>query len=148
MQETWVQALGWEDTLEKGKATHFSILAWTIPGTVKSAGSQRVRQDWATFTFTMDCSLPGAYVHGDSPGKNTGVGNLSLLQGNFLTQESNQGLLHCRQILYQLNHSGSLRVLEWVAHPFSSRSSRPRNQTGVSCIAGRFFTNWAIMYEL
>ena len=43
------------------------------------------------------------------PGKpvNTGVGSLSLLQGIFLTQESNQGLLRCRQILYQLNYQGS-----------------------------------------
>ena len=39
---------------------------------------------------------------------------------------------------------GSPRILEWVAFPFSSGSSWPRNQTGVSCIAGRFFTNWAI----
>ena len=34
MQETWVQSLGWEDPLEKGKATHFSILAWRIPWTI------------------------------------------------------------------------------------------------------------------
>ena len=34
MWETWVQSLGWEDPLEKGKATHSSILAWTIPWTV------------------------------------------------------------------------------------------------------------------
>ena len=34
VQETWVQFLGWEDPLEKGKATHFSILAWRIPWTV------------------------------------------------------------------------------------------------------------------
>ena len=42
----------------------------------------------------------------EPPGKptNTGVGNLSLLQGIFLTQESNWGLLHCRWILYQLSH--------------------------------------------
>ena len=39
--------------------------------------------------------------------KNTGVSSLSLLQGYFLTQESNWGLLHCRQILYQLSHWGS-----------------------------------------
>ena len=39
--------------------------------------------------------------------KDTGVGNLSLLQGIFLTQESNQGLLHCTQILYQLSYQGS-----------------------------------------
>ena len=35
------------------------------------------------------------------------------------------------------------RILEWVAYPFSSRSSRPRNWTGVSCTAVRFFTGWA-----
>ena len=40
--------------------------------------------------------------------KNTGVGSLSLLQQIFLTQESNRGLLHCRQILYQLSYQGSL----------------------------------------
>ena len=43
--------------------------------------------------------------------KNTGVGSLALLQQNFPTQESNQGLLHCRWILYQLNYQGSLIYL-------------------------------------
>ena len=42
MQETWVQSLGWEDPLEKGKTTYSSILAWRIPWTVQSMGSQRV----------------------------------------------------------------------------------------------------------
>ena len=51
MQKTWVQSLGWEDPLEKGMATHSSILAWRIPwaekpGGLWSMGSQRVRQDW------------------------------------------------------------------------------------------------------
>ena len=41
MQETWVRSLGWEDPLEKQKATHPSILAWRIPWTVSSMGSQR-----------------------------------------------------------------------------------------------------------
>ena len=41
MRKTWVQSLGWEDPLEKGKATHSSILAWRIPWTVYSMGSQR-----------------------------------------------------------------------------------------------------------
>ena len=36
------------------------------------------------------------------------------------------------------------RILEWVAFPFSRRSSQPRNRTGVTCIAGGFFTNWAM----
>ena len=83
-------------------------------------------------------------IQGDSPGQNTGVGSLSLLQGIFLTQGSNPGIPHCGWILYQLSHKGRPRILEWVAYPFSSRYSWPRNRTGVSCVAGRFFTNWAI----
>ena len=69
--------------------------------------------------------------------------NPGLLQGLFPTQRSNPGLPHCRWIIYHLSHQGSPRILEWVAHPFSRGSSRPRNQTRVSCIAGRFFTSWA-----
>ena len=80
------------------------------------------------------------YSPWNSPGQNTGVGSLSLLQRIFPTQGLNPGLPHCRQILYQLNHKGSLRIPELVACPFSSGSSRPRNRTRVSCIAGRFFT--------
>ena len=47
----------------------------------------------------------------------------SLLQGIFPTQGSNPGPLHCRWILYQVSHTRSPRMLEWVAYPFSSRSS-------------------------
>ena len=122
----------------------------------------------------------GLYSPWNSSGQNTGVGSLSLLQDVFPTQGSNPGLLRCRQILYQLSHKGSPRILEWVACPFSKATShpgiepgstalqadslpaepqgkpkntgvsslpfsrgysRPRNQTGFSCIAGRFFTN-------
>ena len=51
VQETWVRSLSWEDPLEKGKATHSSILAWRIPWTVVwSMGLQRVGHDWTTFT--------------------------------------------------------------------------------------------------
>ena len=42
MQETWVRSLGWEDPLDKGKATHSSILAWRSEWTVWSIGLQRV----------------------------------------------------------------------------------------------------------
>ena len=55
----------------------------------------------------MDCSLPGSSIHGDSPGKDTGVGFCALLQGILPTQGSNPGLPHCRQILYHLRHQGS-----------------------------------------
>ena len=47
-----------------------------------------------TLCVPMDCSPPGSFVHGDSPGKNTGVGCHALLQGIFLTQRSNPHLLH------------------------------------------------------
>ena len=43
--ETWLWSLGWEDPLEKGMATHSSILAWRIPWTVESMGSQSVGRD-------------------------------------------------------------------------------------------------------
>ena len=56
-------------------------------------------------------------------------------------QIQNPGLPYCRWILYQLSHKGSPRILEWVAYPFTGGTFLPRNQTGVSCIAGRFFTN-------
>ena len=60
--------------------------------------------------------------HGNSPwnslGQNTGVGSLFLLQGIFPTQRSNLGLPRCRQILHQLSHQGSPRILEWLAYPF------------------------------
>ena len=96
-----------------------------------------------TLCNSVDCSLPGSSVHGisqarilenescsvvsdslgphgilspwNSPGQNIGLGSLSLLQGIFPTQESNQGLLYCRWILNQLPYQGS-----------------PKN-TGVSC---------------
>ena len=86
----------------------------------------------------------GLYSPWNSPGQNTRVGSHSLLQGIFQTQGSNPGLLHCPRILYQLSHKGSPRNLEWVAYPFSSGSSWPKNRTRVSCIACGFFTNWAM----
>ena len=96
-----------------------------------------------TLCDSMDWSPPDSSVHEDSPGKNTAVACHALLQGNFPTQGSNPGLLHCRQILYQLSHQGKPKNTGVGTYPFSSRSSRPRNQTWVSCIAGRFFTSWA-----
>ena len=50
--------------------------------------------------------------------------------------------------LYTVHGILQARILEWVAYPFSRGSSRPRNQTGVSCIAGGFFTNRAFSEAL
>ena len=105
---------------------------------------------WVAFPFSRGSSQPmnrtqvshiaGRFFTSWAMGEaqNTGVGSLSLLQRIFLTQEWNQGLLHCRQILYQLSHKGSPIILEWAAYPFSRGSVWPRDRTGVSCIAGGF----------
>ena len=98
----------------------------------------KVTQSCLTLCDPMNCT-----VRGILQAQNTGVGSLSLLQGIFPTQGSNPGLPHCRRILYQPSHKGSPRILKWVAFPFSSGSSRPRNRTRVSSIAGGFFTSCA-----
>ena len=70
-----------------------------------------VGQSCPTLCDPMGCRPPRSSVHGDSPGKNTGVGCQALLQGIFPTQGSNPGLPHCRRILYQLSHQGSPKVI-------------------------------------
>ena len=81
--------------LNKEMATHSIVLAWRIPGMAEpgrllSMGSHRVRHDWSDLAAAAAC----------------GVDSHSLLQGIFLTQGWNPGLLHCRQILYSLSHQG------------------------------------------
>ena len=61
----------------------------------------------------------GLYSPWNSPGQNIRVGSLLFLQGIFPTQGLNPGFLHCRQILYQMSHKRSPRILEWVVSPFS-----------------------------
>ena len=96
----------------------------------------------------MDCSMPVSSVHGDTPGKNTRVGCHAHLQRIFPTQGSSLGLPLCKQICYYLSHKGSPGILAWVAYPFSRWTPLPRNWTRVSCLAGRFFTSWAIREAL
>ena len=91
-----------------------------------------VAQLFPTLCNPMDCSPPGSYVLGDSPGKNIGVGCHFLLQGIFPMQGSNPGLPHCRWILYQLSHKGSkfsiyrenMYVGWWCCH-FIDENLRP-----------------------
>ena len=61
---------------------------------------------WNCLVMSDSLRSHGLHSPWNSPGQNTGVGSLSLLQWIFLTQESNQGLLHCRLILYQLSYEG------------------------------------------
>ena len=72
----------------------------------------------------MDCSPPGSSVHGDSPGKNTGVGCHALLQGIFPTQGLNSGLQHCR------------------CSPLTEPSGKPQNTAvgSLSLLQGIFLT--------
>ena len=62
MQETWIRSLGWEDPLEKGVATHSSILAWRVPwteepGGLQRMGSQRVGHDGVTNMHTQHLGI-------------------------------------------------------------------------------------------
>ena len=86
--------------------------------------------------------LHGLYSPWNSPGQNTGVGSLSLLQGIFPTHGSNPGFHIAGGFFTSWATKGSPRILKWVAYPFSSRSSWPRNRTGISWIADGFFTSW------
>ena len=77
-------------------------------------------------------SLPphGLYNPWNSPGQNTGVGSHFLPQGSFPAQQLNSGIPYCRQILYQLSHQGSPRILEWVAYPFPADLPDPGIKLG------------------
>ena len=160
-----LEAVGWDRTLASetsfifhvrlGKAPldqflsdlkispFLKIPVWKCTHSTARAVLWLVTQSRPTLWDPVDCSPPGFAVRGDSPGKNTEVGCHALLQGIFPTQGSNPGLPHCRWILYHLSHQESPRILEWVACPFSRGSSQPKDRTGVSCIASRFFTSWA-----
>ena len=159
--ETRVWSLGREDPLEKGMVTHSSILAWIIPqtmepGELQSIGSQRVGCDWSLNTFTFRSS-DGLYLSTE----------LGAINNYFGTTGENKDCIdkigQSQHILFQLlsyvrlcnpmdcNLPGSsvhgilqVRTLERVVIPFSRGSSWSRNWTGISCIAGGLFTNWAI----
>ena len=95
-----------------------------------------VAQSCPTLSNPMDCSLPGSSIHG-------------IFQARVLEW----GAISCVQLFaaaLTIAHQAPLsmgilqaRILEWVTYPFSRGSSQPRNLTGVSYIAGRFFTSWA-----
>ena len=122
-----------------------NFVQFVVIYTVKAFGIVNKAESGSESCLVVSDSLRphGLYNPWNSPGQNTGVGGLSLLQGIIPTQGLNPSLPHCRQILYQLSHKGSRSILAWVTYPFSSGSSWPRNWTGASCIAGGFFTSWA-----
>ena len=165
MRETWIQSLGQEDLLEKEMAPHSSILAWKIPwieepGKLQSMGSQN--RTWLHFHFSLTYFIKHnvnfLQVHSGC-----------YIQQNFLffffksLSSIPLYVCTCMKLKVLFTHScltlynpvdcslpGSTvhgilqaRILEWVAIPFSRRSSWCRDWTLVSCIAGAFFTIWA-----
>ena len=139
----------WSTGEENGKPLQYSCLENPMNGpslkTLKMLMEGVVIQclgwrkwKWKSLSHVWLFDTHGLYIPRNSPGRNTGVGRLSLLQGILPIHGWNPSLLHCRWILYQLSYKRSPRILEWVAYSFSSRSSWPRNWTSVSCIAGRF----------
>ena len=123
MQETQVQFLGWEDPLEKGMATHSSILAWEIPGQRSLVGYSPWSQKESDMTERLTQRL------------NTGHGSES--ESRSVLSDS------LRPHGYAVHGILQARILDWAAFPFSRGPSQPRDWTWVSCIAGGFFTTWA-----
>ena len=123
-----------------------------------------VAQWYPTLCNSMDCSPSGSSVHGDSLVKNTRVGCHALLQGIFLTQESNPGLPHCRWIFYHLSQQRSPRILEWVPIPSPWDIPNPGIESGSpalkanslpakllwksSCKSCFFFLNLSALYPI
>ena len=99
-----------------------------------------VTQLCSAFYDPMDHSPPGSLVHGNSPGKNTGIGCHTLLQGIFPTQGWTQS--PALQV-DSLPSEPPGKPKKTRVGPFSRGSSQPRFQTGVCCNAGKFFTSWA-----
>ena len=111
------------------KCFKLSTLSKNIIQIVKLFIIYPIRQMTSESRSVVSNSLQPHGLHSPwhSPGQNTRVGSLSLLQGIFPTQPWNPGLLHCRLIFQQLSHKGNPRTLEWVAYPFSSTFSQPKN---------------------
>ena len=101
----------------KGSRSVLSTLCNPMDCTVHRILQAKILK-WVAFPFSRGSSQPRACTlqvdslpaEPQEKPKNTGVGHLSLLQGMFPTQESNWGLLRCRQILYQLSYQGSPTV--------------------------------------
>ena len=107
-------------------------------------------QSCLTLCDPMDCSPPGSSVHGDSPGKNTGVGCHALFQGTFQNQGLNPHLLHCRWILYCLSHQGSPRMFITLFIFEKTKKETIINRLLFSCkvVSDSFVTPWTVPARL
>ena len=123
--------------LEKEMATHSSVLAWRIPGTgepggLPSMGSHRVGHNWS--------DLAAATAYHD---RKINVLHILEVYIYLKVKVTQLCLTLCDPMDSTVHGILQVRILEWVAFPFSRGSSQPRDWTQVSCIAGIFFTSWA-----
>ena len=113
----------------KGDSRELFYIRWLGTTSLRWCASWKMESE--SCSVVSDFLWPhGLYSPWNSPGQNTEVGSLSLLQGIFPTQGSNAGLPHCSRILYQLSHQGSPRILEWVVYPFSRDLADPGIKPG------------------
>ena len=127
-----------DDPLEKELATRTSVLAWKIPwteepGGLQSMGSQRVRHDGACV-----CAHARTHTHRQSYSVlyYNGV-NMTL---HFVQTYRIYKNVYIHSMDCTVHGLFQAKILAWVAVPFSSGYSTPRNRTGVSCIGGGFLT--------
>ena len=114
--EPWVRSQGWENPLEKEMVTHSSTLAWKIPWTEESGGLQSMGSQKVRHDWATSLSS-----------------HVQLFRDP----------VDCSPPDSSVHGTYQVRILEWVATPFSMGSSWPRYQTWVSSIVVRFFTVWA-----
>ena len=130
MQETWVRSLGQEDPLEKGMATHSTILAWRIPWTEEPGGlqsmrSQRVRHDWTTDTFTLYMFLWCRWSFCHHPSLST---MLSPVAKNYMA-------LFCIKLYdFTLVHGIDLYHHHWPGLNFLLSKIREKNSNSPNCV--------------
>ena len=131
IQEMWVWSVDQEDPLEKEIATHSSILLGNSMDGGVCRATYSLKSKSESFSVLSDSLWShGLYIPWNSPGLNTGVGSLSLLQGLFPTQESKPGLPHCRSILYQLSYDLAKARSNALAQQLAGKDTR-----WVSCLS-------------
>ena len=146
------------DTQAPEKMGHPSMWFVSMTGDLRNPVLCLVDRLCPTLCNPMDCSLPDSSIHGNSPGKNTGVGCHALLQEGALRQNfwnwsstADSKMSACLLVTSVMSNSLRLyrlylpvssfhgvlqaRILEWVAISYSRGSSQPRVQTWVSCVS-------------
>ena len=118
MRTLWIQSLN-NSYIRCTVLVIFIILYFIFPSTYLPSTQYLLLESESRLVVFDSLQPHGLYSPWNSPGQNTGVGSLSLLQGIFPTQGLNPGLPHCRRIFYQLSRKGSTYLsYYWKFVPF------------------------------